>query len=81
MVVCPVYQIQPPTQPSESTVDFIGPSKAVGHLFSLPYYTDKNVSVALHIIGNGMILLDSGEETRIPLFENEEVVGFSFTAA
>lgn len=43
-------------------MDFIGPSKALRHLFSLPYSTDRNVSVALHTMGNGTILLDSGED-------------------
>ena len=44
------------------TVDFLGPSSAVRHLFSLPYSTDRTVSVALHALGNGTILLDSGED-------------------
>lgn len=49
-------------QTQQQTMDFIGPSKAVKHLFSLPYTQDKNVSVALHNMGNGTILLDSAED-------------------
>ncbi|KAL9187461.1 hypothetical protein ACHAXT_001564 [Thalassiosira profunda] len=47
---------------SRGHVDFVGPAKAVRHLFSLPYTTDRNVSVALHNVGNGTILLDAGED-------------------
>jgi len=49
-------------QAQQQSVDFIGPSKAVKHLFSLPYTQEKNVSVALHNMGNGTILLDSAED-------------------
>eukprot|EP00578_Thalassiosira_sp_NH16_P014373 CAMPEP_0181115120 /NCGR_PEP_ID=MMETSP1071-20121207/21265_1 /TAXON_ID=35127 /ORGANISM="Thalassiosira sp., Strain NH16" /LENGTH=130 /DNA_ID=CAMNT_0023199311 /DNA_START=19 /DNA_END=408 /DNA_ORIENTATION=- len=48
---------------SSSVLDFIGPSAAFKSLFSLPYEgDDRNVSVALHNMGNGTILLDSGED-------------------
>ena len=46
----------------ESSVDFIGPANTIKNLFSLPYNTNKNVSVALHNMGNGTLLLDNGEE-------------------
>ncbi|KAL7480374.1 hypothetical protein ACHAW6_006072 [Cyclotella cf. meneghiniana] len=48
-------------------IDFIGSSRAVRHLFSLPYSTDKNVSVALHTVGNGTILLESGDTVDDPV--------------
>lgn len=47
-----------------SGVDFVGPAKAVKELFSLSggFNSDENVSVALHNLGNGTILLESADD-------------------
>ena len=54
------------TQSSEESrgVDFVGPAKAVKDLFSLSggFNSDEHVSVALHNLGNGTILLESADD-------------------
>jgi hypothetical protein len=47
--------------PSEA-LDFIGPSNAVKSLFSVPYTTDKSMSVAVHNIGGTLLVDTVGEE-------------------
>ena len=55
-------------------VDFVGPAKAVKELFSLSggFNSDENISVALHNLGNGTILLESADD-----FGEEGVQGYS----
>lgn len=46
---------------SKAVVDFIGSSTAVKHLFALPLDMNQNVTVALHNLGNGTLMIDNGE--------------------
>jgi tetratricopeptide (TPR) repeat protein len=48
----------------ENAVDFIGPSHAVKSLFSVPYATDRPISVAVHNL-DGTLLVDAVEEDDI----------------
>jgi hypothetical protein len=54
-VVCETKQSE---RSQNAIFDFVGPSNAVKDLFALPFSNDIGVAVAVHNVGNGMLLLD-----------------------
>ncbi|KAL7544016.1 hypothetical protein ACHAWF_007505, partial [Thalassiosira exigua] len=57
--------------------DFVGPARAVKFLFSLPYADPgRDVSVAVHNVGGGTLLLDAGDDVAVV----EDVGGYEHGA-